>query len=81
MQEPTSSEDFMFGAATAAFQSEGGAEADGKGLSVWDVFCRHTDTVFNGADGRTACNSYELWRQDVDLLKGLGADAYRFSVS
>ena len=81
MQEPTFSEDFMFGAATAAFQIEGGAEADGKGLSVWDVFCRHTDTVFNGADGSGACNSYELWKQDVELLKGLGADAYRFSIS
>ena len=71
----------MFGAATAAFQIEGGANADGKGLSVWDVFCRHTDTVFNGADGSGACNSYELWKQDVELLKGLGADAYRFSIS
>ena len=45
MRENLFSKDFMFGAATAAFQIEGGANADGKGLSVWDVFCRHTDTV------------------------------------
>lgn len=72
---------FIFGAATAAFQIEGGACADGKGLSIWDVFCRDSDTVFEGHDGKTACNSYELWEQDVELLSELGADAYRFSVS
>lgn len=72
---------FIFGAATAAFQIEGGAHKDGKGLSVWDVFCRNTDTVFCRHNGDNACNSYELYREDVKLLKGLGVDAYRFSVS
>lgn len=81
MQEPEFEKDFIFGAATAAFQIEGGAYADGKGLSIWDVFCRYSKTVHRHDNGDRACNSYELYKKDVELLCGLGADAYRFSVS
>jgi beta-glucosidase len=63
---------FVFGAATAAYQIEGAWDADGKGRSIWDVFCRHGDV---------ACDHYHLYREDVALMAELGLDAYRFSVS
>lgn len=81
MNEPKFGKNFIFGAATSAYQIEGSPAADGKGLSVWDVFCHTQDTVYNHDDGDRACDSYLRWREDVELLAELGADAYRFSVS
>lgn len=73
--------DFVWGAATAAYQVEGGCDSDGKGLSVWDVFTERCGAIKDGSDGRIACNHYGLYREDVRLMKELGLKAYRFSVS
>ncbi|MBL8329770.1 MAG: beta-glucosidase [Rubrivivax sp.] len=73
--------DFVWGVATSAFQIEGAAAADGKGSSIWDDFCRVPGTIADASDGRTACDHYHRMPADLDLIAGLGVDAYRFSVS
>lgn len=72
---------FVWGAATAAYQIEGAATADGKGLSIWDQFCREPGAVVSGDSGAVACNHYQLFREDVALLKEIGCQAYRLSLS
>ncbi|MBQ1067200.1 family 1 glycosylhydrolase, partial [Micromonospora sp. D75] len=72
---------FIWGAATAAYQIEGAVDEDGRGPSIWDTFCRRPGAVDDGTSGSVACDSYHRWREDVDLLAGLGVDAYRFSVA
>ncbi|MGI5242158.1 GH1 family beta-glucosidase [Dactylosporangium sp. CA-139066] len=72
---------FVWGTATAAYQIEGAVDVDGRGESIWDVFCRRPGAVAGAASGAVACDSYHRWRDDVDLLAGLGVDAYRFSVA
>jgi beta-glucosidase len=72
---------FTWGAATAAYQIEGGATADGRGQSIWDTFCREPGTIRRGANGDVACDSYHRYREDVALLAGLGVTGYRFSIS
>ena len=72
---------FKWGAATAAYQIEGGWDADGKGLNVWDVFVREPGNIANNDTGDVACDSYNKFREDVQLLKALGLQAYRFSIS
>ncbi|CAN5281272.1 GH1 family beta-glucosidase [soil metagenome] len=71
----------MFGTATASYQVEGAATADGKGPSIWDTFTRIPGAVVDGSDGMDACGSYERYEEDADLVKGLGVDYYRFSVA
>lgn len=73
--------DFVWGAATAAYQVEGGHNQDGRGPSVWDVFCRQNGKVRDGMTGDVACDSYNRYKEDVALLKELGVNAYRFSIS
>ncbi|BCY10759.1 GH1 family beta-glucosidase [Actinoplanes sp. L3-i22] len=72
---------FVWGAATAAYQIEGAVAEDGRGDSIWDTFCRRPGVIAGGGSGAVACDSYHRWRDDVDLLDGLGVDAYRFSVA
>ena len=72
---------FIWGAATSAYQIEGGAYEDGKGLNIWDVFCRQSGRVFEGNTGDTACDHYHRAEEDVELMKQLGIKAYRFSVN
>ena len=72
---------FTWGAATAAYQVEGAATADGKGLSVWDTFSHTPGKVRGGDTGDIACDSYHRYREDADLLSSLGLSAYRFSIS
>jgi beta-glucosidase len=74
-------EGFTWGAATAAYQVEGAASADGKGPSVWDVFSHTPGKVRGGDTGDIACDSYHRYREDVALLASLGLNSYRFSVS
>jgi beta-glucosidase len=74
-------EDFVWGVATSAFQIEGAADADGKGPSNWDAFCRLPGVIADGSNGDVACDHYHRWESDLDLVAGLGVDAYRFSVS
>jgi beta-glucosidase len=73
--------DFLWGAATAAYQIEGAAHEDGRGDSTWDVFCTRPNAVFEGHSGVVACDHYHRYREDVGLMRELGLAAYRFSVS
>jgi beta-glucosidase len=72
---------FTWGAATAAYQIEGAAGADGRGLSVWDTFSHTPGKVHGGDTGDVACDAYHRYPQDVALMASLGLGAYRFSVS
>lgn len=72
---------FLWGAATSAYQIEGSPLADGAGPSNWHVFSHTPGCTHDGDTGDTACDHYRLWRQDVDLMAGMGLNAYRFSVS
>ena len=73
--------DFLWGAASAAYQVEGAWNADGKGLSVWDVFTRIPGKTFKGSNGDVAVDHYHRFEEDVALMAELGLRAYRFSVS
>lgn len=72
---------FVWGASTAAYQIEGAADADGKGPSIWDTFVRRAGAVRDGHTGDVACDHYHRLDEDVDLMRQLGLDAYRFSIS
>lgn len=72
---------FLFGAATAAYQIEGAAFEDGRTASIWDAFSRVPGAVVNADNGDVACDHYHRYRDDVALMKDLGLDTYRFSVS
>ncbi|KAI8423152.1 hypothetical protein MSG28_014220, partial [Choristoneura fumiferana] len=74
--------DFLLGASTAAYQIEGGWNADGKGQSMWDWYLhQQPDLVSDHTNGDVAADSYHLYKQDVALLKEMGAKSYRFSLS
>ncbi|MFI6885839.1 GH1 family beta-glucosidase [Streptosporangium canum] len=73
--------DFVWGAATSAYQIEGAVDEDGRGPSIWDVFSRTPGTVAAGESGDPACDHYRRWPEDVALLAGLGVGAYRLSVA
>ena len=73
--------DFLFGVATAAFQIEGGAKADGRKASIWDAFCNMPGRVHHRDNGDVACDHYHRWEQDLDLIKEMGVEAYRFSIA
>ena len=73
--------DFLWGAAVAAYQIEGAVDEDGRGESIWDRFCTVPGAVLNGDTGAVACDSYHHYREDVRLLRELGANAFRFSIS
>ena len=73
--------DFKWGTATSSYQIEGAPTAGGKGPSVWDTFSHIEGKINNGDTGDTACDHYHLWRDDIELLKNLGVNAYRFSIS
>ncbi len=79
--EPQFPESFVWGVATSAFQIEGAADADGKGRSIWDDFCEKPGAIEDASDGRVACDHYHRWEADLDLVAGLGVNAYRFSIS
>src|SRR5215831_242993 len=72
---------FVWGAATAAYQIEGAAAEDGKGPSVWDVFCKKKGAIYEGNTGDVACDHYHRYKEDVALMKTLGVGSYRFSIS
>jgi len=72
---------FVWGVATSAFQIEGAAQADGKGESIWDRFCRQPGAIADSSSGDIACDHYHRLEPDLDLIAGLGVDAYRFSMS
>jgi len=73
--------DFKWGFATASYQVEGAIEKDGRGPSVWDTFTKIPGKIADGSSGETACDSYNRTAEDIALLKELGSQAYRFSLS
>ncbi|XP_045539870.1 myrosinase 1-like [Papilio machaon] len=74
--------DFEFGAATSSYQIEGAWNVDGKGWSMWDHLVRtDPEFIFDNTTGDIAANSYYLYKRDVEMLKELGVDNYRFSIS
>lgn len=73
--------DFLWGTATASYQVEGAWDEDGRGLSIWDVFCRKPGAVYEGHTGDVACDHYHRYREDVALMREIGIKAYRFSIA
>ena len=74
-------EDFVFGAATSAYQVEGAWNEDGKGESIWDRFVHTPGTIEDGTTGDVACDHVHRMHEDVGLMADLGLNAYRFSIS
>lgn len=73
--------DFVWGTATASYQVEGAVAQDGRGFTVWDDYCERDGRIFDGHDGKTACDHYHRYREDVAMMKKMGQKAYRFSVA
>ncbi|WP_137131470.1 GH1 family beta-glucosidase [Rhizobium sp. FY34] len=73
--------DFLFGVATAAFQIEGASKTDGRKPSIWDAFSNMPGRVFNRDNGDIACDHYNRLDADLDLIKDMGVEAYRFSIA
>ena len=71
--------DFIWGAATSSYQIEGAAYEDGRGLSIWDTFCKTPGKVANGDTGDVANDHYHRYLEDIALMKELGLKSYRFS--
>jgi beta-glucosidase len=74
-------DDFVWGAAAAAYQVEGAWDQDGKGPSVWDALCERPGAIRHGDTGKVACDHYHRYQEDVDLMAKMGLQAYRFSIS
>ncbi|TCJ00263.1 GH1 family beta-glucosidase [Aeromicrobium sp. IC_218] len=73
--------DFTWGVATSSFQIEGAVDVDGRTPSIWDDFCATPGRVRDGDTGEPGCDHYRRWEDDVELMTGLGVDAYRLSLS
>jgi beta-glucosidase len=74
-------EDFVWGAATAAYQIEGAAQEDGRVPSIWDTYSRTPGRVLGGDTGDVATDHYHRWPEDVATMSALGLRAYRFSIA
>lgn len=72
---------FVWGTATAAYQIEGAVQQDGRGVSVWDLFTHTPGKIKDGSNGDRACDHYHRFPEDIRLMKELGVNAYRFSIS
>ena len=72
---------FLWGAATAAYQVEGAVAADGRGLSIWDTFSHTPGKTDNGDSGDVACDMYHRYPADIEIMHGLGIKGYRLSIS
>ncbi|XP_048232013.1 vicianin hydrolase isoform X2 [Ricinus communis] len=73
---------FIFGAGSAAYQSEGAAYIDGKGPSIWDTFTReHPEKIWDQSNGDVAIDFYHRYKEDIQLMKRIGLDSFRFSIS
>ena len=73
--------DFQWGVATAAYQIEGAAQAEGRLPSVWDTFSALPERVLNGDTGKVACDHYHRYEEDVKLMADLGIKHYRLSLA
>jgi len=75
------SANFVWGVATSAYQIEGAVTEDGRLPSIWDTFSHTPGRVAGDATGDVACDHYHRWRDDIELMKALRVDAYRFSIA
>ncbi|HUR80664.1 MAG TPA: GH1 family beta-glucosidase [Thermoanaerobaculia bacterium] len=73
--------DFLFGASTSAYQIEGSPLADGAGPSIWHRFSHTPGHTNNDETGDVACDHYRRWQDDVAIMRDLGLQSYRFSIS
>ncbi len=73
--------EFLWGAATSAYQIEGATREDGRGSSIWDVFAAEPGRTYQGQTGEVAIDHYHRMEQDVGLMAELGLNAYRFSIA
>ena len=78
--------DFMWGAASAAYQLEGGYKDDGKGLNIWDVYTNCLSAEYKrfvkyNETGNVACDHYHRYKEDIALMKQMGIKNYRFSLN
>jgi beta-glucosidase len=71
---------FRWGVATSAYQIEGG-RTSAKGESIWDRFAHTPGRIIDGTTGDVACDHFNRWIEDVDLIADLGVTAYRFSIA
>ena len=74
-------DDFVWGVAAASYQVEGAVNEDGRGMSVWDMFCKQPGRIIDGSSGDTACDHYHRYKEDIALMKELGIKAYRLSIA
>ena len=74
-------QDFKWGVSTAAFQIEGACDIDGKGISIWDAFTAKKGKILNGHTADMACDFYNNYQADIDLVKQLNIPNFRFSIS
>lgn len=74
-------ENFIWGSATSSYQMEGAWNTDGKGPSIWDVFCLIPGIVYEGNTDEIACDHYHRITEDVALMKAISLKAYRFSIA
>jgi beta-glucosidase len=81
MQQLDFPKNFFWGAATASYQIEGAKLEDGKGESIWDRFCRVPGKIRNGHHGDIACDHYHRYEEDIKILKKIGVNTYRYSIS
>ena len=72
---------FIWGVSTSSYQIEGAVNEDGRGPSIWDTYCRQSGRIANGDTGDVACDHYHRYGEDIALMRDLGIDAYRFSIS
>jgi beta-glucosidase len=74
-------EGFRWGTATSAYQVEGATQEDGRGASIWDTFAREPNRIRDGSNGDVSVDHYHRYREDVALMKAMGAETYRFSIA
>ncbi len=76
---PLLTKNFVYGVATASFQIEGGYEH--RLPCIWDTFCDTPNKIADSSNGHVACDHYNQWQNDIELIDSLGVDAYRLSIS
>ncbi|TKY62554.1 Non-cyanogenic beta-glucosidase [Spatholobus suberectus] len=72
---------FIFGTSSGAYQYEGAAEKFGRGPSIWDTFTQYPDNILDRSNGDVAVDQYHRYKEDVEIMKDMNLDAYRFSIS